>query len=208
MGFTKWLLSSLGIDTTTEEDIIKKYPSYFNVETAKEALKRRRVQIVTTTNANKVSYDHVVHIDNVKAAVEKGVLPVYYLGKVVGTFNVHTHFNVSGEGHCLCGELGLNKNVEFEQGDFNQLVVGYTTADTTQFQTQGIFWVDTKLGGRESRSLTMAGQDMDAFYSLDVGFMTLSPQKTTFQVYGLSADVIYRIKFPADVTEFTLTLSV
>ena len=103
---------------------------------------------------------------------------------------------------------GRYVDIKFEQGDFDRLVVGYTTADTAQFQTQGIFWVDTKLGGRESRSLTMAGQDMDAFYSVDVGFMTLSPQKTTFQVYGLSADVIYRIKFPADVTEFTLTLSV
>jgi hypothetical protein len=134
MGFTKWLLSSLGVDTTTEEDIIKKYPSYFNVETAKEALKRRRVQIVTTTNANKVSYDHVVHIDNVKAAVEKGVLPVYYLGKVVGTFNVHTHFNVSGEGHCLCGELGLNKNVEFEQGDKGRfyMLCNYKTVDMSE----------------------------------------------------------------------------
>ena len=103
---------------------------------------------------------------------------------------------------------GRYVDIKFEQGDFDRLVVGYTTADTAQFQTQGIFWLDTKLGGRESRSLTMAGQDMDALYSVDVGFMTLSPQKTTFQVYGLSADVIYRIKFPADVTEFTLTLSV
>lgn len=101
---------------------------------------------------------------------------------------------------------GRYVDIKFEQGNFNRVVVGYTTTDTVQFQTQGIYWLDTKLGGRESRSLTMAGQDMEAFHSLDTGFLTLSPEKTTFQVNGLLTDVIYRIKFPADVTEFTITL--
>ena len=102
---------------------------------------------------------------------------------------------------------GRYVDIKFEQGDFDRLVVGYTTADTVQYQTQGIFWVDTKLGGRESRSLTMAVRDMEAYYPIDIGFLTLSPQKTTFQAYGLSSDIIYRIKFPTDVTEFTITLS-
>lgn len=103
---------------------------------------------------------------------------------------------------------GRYVDVVFEQGDFQQAVFGYTTADTLQYQTQGIFWLDTKLGGRESQSLTMASAELGAIWSVGVGFLTLSPDQTKFQVYGLSAGVVYRIKFPADVTEFTLTLSV
>ena len=103
---------------------------------------------------------------------------------------------------------GRYVDVVFEQGDFQQAVFGYTTADTLQYQTQGIFWLDTKLGGRESQSLTMASAELGALWPVGVGFLTLSPDQTKFQVYGLSAGVVYRIKFPADVTEFTLTLSV
>ena len=133
MGFTKWMLSSLGVDTTTEEDIKKKYPSYFNIETAKEDLKRRRVRIISDANLNKHSYDHNIHVDNVKTAVEKGVLPVYYKGAVVGTFNIHRYFLIPGEYYVLCGELGLNKNTEFEvtNGRF-YLRCDYDTVDMSE----------------------------------------------------------------------------
>lgn len=102
---------------------------------------------------------------------------------------------------------GRYVDVVFEQGDFQEAVFGYTTADSLPYQTQGVFWLDSKLGGRESQSLTMAVENLGAFYPVSVGFFTLSSGQTKFLVYDLSANTVYRIKFPADVTEFKLTLS-
>lgn len=64
-----------------------------------------------------------------KAAVAKGVLPVYFEGKVAGTA-VERDFLMKEEGYVLCGELGLNKNADFgyNKGRF-YLLCNYKTTD-------------------------------------------------------------------------------
>lgn len=101
---------------------------------------------------------------------------------------------------------GRYVDITFTQPDIQRALFAYTTADEQEYRTQGISWLDTKLGGRQTHSLIMAFENMGAFYPADTGYITLSPDVTQFHTYWPISNRRYRIKFPTDVTEFTITL--